>query len=91
MIFFHTTLYAFFPSNQYNWTVPSELDGSLEYQIKISAVSNPSIFDFSYDFEIWKPEPQDGDFLIPLIIGLSIGGVVVAAVVILLVRRKKSV
>jgi len=76
---------------EYNWTVPSELDGSLEYQIKISAVSNPSIFDFSDDFEIWKPEPQDGDFLIPLIIGLSIGGVVVAAVVILLVRRKKSV
>jgi len=37
----------------YNWTVPSGLDGSDQYQIKISDESDPSVYDFSEYFEIF--------------------------------------
>ncbi len=42
----------------YLWTIPSGLANSTLYQIKITDVSNPSIYDFSDYFEIYTPPPQ---------------------------------
>ncbi len=39
----------------YFWAVSSGLDGSGQYQIKITDVSDPSVYDFSDYFEIFKP------------------------------------
>jgi subtilase family serine protease len=41
---------------EYYWTVPSDLDGSNQYQIKIIDVSNSSTYDFSDYFEIYIPD-----------------------------------
>jgi len=40
---------------EYYWTIPLTLEDSTQYQIKISAVSNPSIFNESDKFEIYTP------------------------------------
>ncbi|MFX1311478.1 MAG: Ser-Thr-rich GPI-anchored membrane family protein [Promethearchaeota archaeon] len=39
----------------YTWTIPALEDG-IDYQIKISDMSNPDIYDFSEDFEIYTPD-----------------------------------
>jgi hypothetical protein len=39
----------------YSWAIPSTLDSSTLYQIKISDVADPSIFDFSDNFGIENP------------------------------------
>ena len=39
---------------EYFWTIPSGLDGSDHYQIKITDVSDPTIYDFSEYFEIFS-------------------------------------
>ncbi|MHA1191894.1 MAG: Ser-Thr-rich GPI-anchored membrane family protein [Promethearchaeota archaeon] len=38
---------------EYSWSIPSGLDNSTQYQIKITDVSNSSIYDFSDYFEIY--------------------------------------
>ena len=40
---------------EYYWTVPPGLDESNQYQIRITLVSNPSIYDYSDYFEIKSP------------------------------------
>ncbi|MFW9970232.1 MAG: S8 family serine peptidase [Candidatus Odinarchaeota archaeon] len=40
---------------EYAWTIPSNLEESSHYQVKISAIYNPNIIDFSEDFEIFTP------------------------------------
>ena len=39
---------------EYLWAVPSGLDGSEQYQIKITDVSDPSVYNFSEYFEIFS-------------------------------------
>ena len=48
----------------YSWTIPLILEDSDQYQIKISDVSNPSIYDYSDYFEIKRP-PSGGTPTIP--------------------------
>ena len=53
---FNATISASTPNNgSYSWTVPSGLVNSTQYQIKITDVSNSSIYDFSNYFEIYTP------------------------------------
>ncbi|MFX0042846.1 MAG: S8 family serine peptidase [Candidatus Hodarchaeota archaeon] len=42
----------------YSWTIPSDLDDSTQYQIKIIDISNPLINDFSEFFEIKSPSKK---------------------------------
>ncbi len=42
-------------TGSYSWTLPSGLDNSTLYQIKITDVSNSSTYDFSDYFEIFTP------------------------------------
>ena len=53
---FNATIFASTPNDgSYSWTIPSGLDNSTQYQIKISDVSNPSTYDYSDHFEIYTP------------------------------------
>lgn len=74
----------------YSWTIPSELEDSTVYQVKIMDASNPAVYDFSENFEIKEVMITTRDFTLPLIIGLSTGGAVAGVVVVFLVRRIKS-
>ncbi|MFX1312552.1 MAG: DUF4350 domain-containing protein, partial [Promethearchaeota archaeon] len=40
----------------YTWDIPTDLEDGNDYQIKISDVSNPDVYDFSEDFEIYTPD-----------------------------------
>ena len=42
-------------NGSYTWAIPSGLEDSTQYQIKISDVSNPATYNFSDNFEIKKP------------------------------------
>ena len=75
---------------EFYWTIPSDLDESEEYQIKISDVSNPSIYALSENFKIEEIASPPANFMLPLIIGLSIGGVVAAGIITFLMRRKRT-
>jgi len=56
---FNTTISASIPNNgSYSWTIPSGLDDSTLYYIKISDVSNPSTYDYSDYFEIYTLFPS---------------------------------
>jgi len=70
----------------FSWSIPSDLDASTQYQIKISAVSNPLINDLSDFFEIKSPpkkkEPTIPGYNLYLIIGL------ICVVSMLLVKKR---
>ncbi|MFX1498752.1 MAG: ABC transporter substrate-binding protein [Promethearchaeota archaeon] len=77
---------------EYYWLIPTTLEASSHYQIKITDESNPSTYDFSEYFEI--RQPPSGEFPLALIITVSAVGVasVIALVTIyLLYRRKRKI
>jgi C1A family cysteine protease len=75
-------------NGDYYWTIPSELDDSTQYQIKISDASNPSIYDFSDYFEI--KSPVSGKEVIPgYTLYLLIGIICVVSVLLIKNRNKK--
>jgi len=52
----NATIFASTPNDgSYSWTIPSGLDNSTQYQIKISDVLNSATYDFSDYFEIYTP------------------------------------
>ncbi|MFX1250353.1 MAG: ABC transporter substrate-binding protein, partial [Promethearchaeota archaeon] len=71
---------------EYLWTIVSLLDDSTQYQIKISDVSNPSLYDLSDYFEIKAPVSGT----IPAVSGGAIIGVAGAGVFWLIRRKRKS-
>ncbi|MFX1535755.1 MAG: Ser-Thr-rich GPI-anchored membrane family protein, partial [Promethearchaeota archaeon] len=71
---------------EYTWTIVSLLDDSTQYQIKISDVSNPSLYDYSDYFEIKSPVSQTTS----AVSGGAIIGVVGAGVVWLIRRKRKN-
>ncbi|MFX1479426.1 MAG: Ser-Thr-rich GPI-anchored membrane family protein [Promethearchaeota archaeon] len=75
---------------EYYWTIPSGLEGSFLYQIKIMDASDPAVYHFSSYFEIKKVIITPQELPLPLIIGLSTGGAVAGIVIVLIVRRYRS-
>lgn len=73
---------------EYNWTVPSELEDSDQYQIKIIDVSNPSTNDFSDYFEIKTP-PSGTVAISGYSIFVFIPLIVIISLVMLRRRKKK--
>ncbi|MFX1314189.1 MAG: Ser-Thr-rich GPI-anchored membrane family protein, partial [Promethearchaeota archaeon] len=72
------------------WTIPSDLDDSAQYQIKISAVSNPLINDFSDFFEI-KSLPKKKQTTIPgYNLYLIIGAIYVVSMILFKKRIKNQ-
>ena len=59
---------------EYFWAIPSGLDGSDQYQIKIADVSDPSVYDFSEYFEIVRPgstgPPEVPGYNLYIVIGI---------------------
>ena len=59
-----------------SWTIPSDLDNSTSYQIKITDVSDPSTYDYSDYFAIYDPAIIDEEipgydiYLLCMIIGI---------------------
>ncbi len=58
------------------WTIPSDLEGSTQYQIKIIDSSDPSIYDFSDYFEIYRPIPDVPGFDIIIMLSIIIMSVI---------------
>ncbi len=73
---------------EYNWIVPSELEDSDQYQIKIIDVSNPSTNDFSDYFEIKTP-PSGTVAISGYSIFVFISLIVIISLVMLRRRKKK--
>ncbi|MFX1477719.1 MAG: Ser-Thr-rich GPI-anchored membrane family protein [Promethearchaeota archaeon] len=73
----------------YSWTIPTGLETSTLYQIKITDLSNPSTYDYSEYFQIYSPSSQGGvpgyDLLI-VFVALFIG----IMGIIVLIQKKKS-
>jgi len=44
----------------YSWSIPANLTSSTLYQVKISDASNPLVYDYSDDFEIFAPAVGGG-------------------------------
>lgn len=57
------------------WTIPSDLEGSTQYQIKIIDSSDPSIYDFSDYFEIYRPIPDVPGFDIIILLSISVASI----------------
>ncbi|KKM64034.1 hypothetical protein LCGC14_1505450 [marine sediment metagenome] len=70
---FNTTISASTPNNgSYSWTIPSGLDDSTLYYIKISDVSNPSTYDYSDYFEIYILLPSAGSITVTNPSGIAV-------------------
>lgn len=78
---------------EYLWTIPSFLESSTQYQIKISEASDPSVYGFSDYFEIEKPPVSEVSEEIPLILIIIISTVVSVAIIgalsLFWLRRRK--
>ncbi len=76
----------------FSWIIPAGLENSTQYQIKITDVSNSSIYDFSDLFEIYEtPTLSDQDDIpgYDLLI-LFFGSIVIIIGVIVLLSKKKT-
>ena len=71
----------------YNWSIPTTLTTSTQYQIKISDVADPSINDFSEYFEI-KGIPSFNLYILIGVIGVI--GLIGVISIILLKKRVKT-
>ncbi|MFX1418820.1 MAG: CARDB domain-containing protein [Promethearchaeota archaeon] len=72
----------------YSWTIPSTLDSSTQYQIKISDLIDPSVYDFSDYFEI--NTPASGPEIIPGYNLFVLIGLIGVISVIIVKNRKKT-
>ncbi|MFW9879348.1 MAG: Ser-Thr-rich GPI-anchored membrane family protein, partial [Candidatus Thorarchaeota archaeon] len=72
----------------YAWSIPTTLDNSTQYQIKISDTADPLIFDFSDYFEITKPASVPGG--IPGYNLLVLIGIIGVISIIIIKNRKKT-
>lgn len=59
-----------------SWSIPSNLEDSTQYQIKITDSSDPSVYDFSDYFEIYTPIPDVPGYDIIIILSVSIAGLI---------------
>ncbi len=70
----------------FSWTIPSGLDDSTQYQIKISDVSDPSVYDFSDYFEIMRPAsagpPEIPGYNLYILIGI------ISVISVILVKKR---
>ncbi|MFX1312440.1 MAG: Ser-Thr-rich GPI-anchored membrane family protein, partial [Promethearchaeota archaeon] len=74
----------------YTWAIPTDLEDGIDYQIKISDVSNPATYDESPNFAITSIDiPEDGDGIIPSYNLYIIIGIISVVSVILVKNRKK--
>ena len=67
---------------EYNWAILSGLDGSELYQIKISDISDPSVYDFSDYFEIMRPPSGIPGYNLYILIGI------ICVISVILVKRR---
>ena len=59
-----------------SWAIPSDLEDSTQYQIKITDSSDPSIYDFSDYFEIYTPIPDIPGYDVIIVLGISIASII---------------
>lgn len=59
-----------------SWAIPSDLEDSTQYQIKITDSSDPSIYDFSDYFEIYTPIPDVPGYDVIIVLGISIASII---------------
>lgn len=73
------------------WDIPSDLEGSSQYQIKIAEFDNQSNYDMSPFFEIYQSEPPEPRFklgsMAPTIVLIGIGLLISACFINNIVRR----
>ncbi|MFX0148929.1 MAG: Ser-Thr-rich GPI-anchored membrane family protein, partial [Candidatus Hodarchaeota archaeon] len=74
---------------EYYWTIPSTLEVSSQYQIKISDESDSSTYDFSDYFEIKQPVSEEFPLVLIITISAVSGGSIAAVVLFYLLRRRK--
>ena len=78
----------------FSWTIPSGLDNSTQYQIKITDVSNSVVNNFGDYFEIYtKPSPSESNGIpgydLMLLFGLSIASIIGVSERVIFSLRKK--
>jgi len=77
---------------EYNWTVPSGLEDSTQYQIKVTDTSDSLIYDFSDYFEIFSRPSSSVQPTVPgynLIIVFGTSGIGILGITIILLSKKK--
>ena len=78
----------------YFWSIPDGLENSTQYQIKITDVSNSSIYDYSDPFEIYDtPTLSDQDDIpgYDLLILFFASIVIIIGVIVLLSKKKTEI
>lgn len=77
---------------EYNWTVPSGLEDSTQYQIKVTDTSDSLIYDFSDYFELFSRPSSSVQPTVPgynLIIVFGTSGIGILGITIIFLSKKK--
>ncbi|MFX1317351.1 MAG: GPI anchored serine-threonine rich family protein, partial [Promethearchaeota archaeon] len=74
----------------YTWDIPTDLEDGIDYQIKISDVSNPATYDESPDFAITSIDlPEDDDGIPGYNLYIVIG--ILCVVSVILLKNRKNI
>ncbi|MFX1477717.1 MAG: GPI anchored serine-threonine rich family protein, partial [Promethearchaeota archaeon] len=78
----------------YSWTIPTGLEASSQYQVKITDITNPSTYDYSDYFEINPPSQSSNQGDVPgydLLIVFVVSFISIMGIIVLLQKKKSNI